>query len=415
MTVLLAAALAVPAAGLALARVAPTAVHARRWVTWACLAAGGLWLVLFADLDASVGRFGASAPVAVATWLLASSVSWPTRRLSAALVVAASAAAVGGASLGAGRGDLADAAGGLALATVLVIVATRLEDDGGAVAAITCALGAAAIAAGLVRLEVSTGGFVAGGGVLTVLGSAAVAVAAATRTRRAASTVVPLGLALGIQAAAPLGDPFAVALGALGVACAARGWLGSSLAAWSLAAAVVGALPAALLLAAAAVVATVWFHPVAAVLALPGAASLTFAVGDDGSLLRVVLGLAAVGTALLLWRSPGDDVLPGRPTVPTLAAAGLGGWLLLAPESWGWVGAAELGDWGTAVAAVVVAGLLAAYALATVSGVHLALPPLDVADPLHGAGDPRGAGVATLVAAGILGVASVALVASVLS
>jgi hypothetical protein len=408
----IALALAVPALALPIAWRAPSAVAARAWTRWLALADAGLWLaVLVVDADASVGRFGAAgAPAAIGTWLLLASISWPARRLPIVLAVLAAGLSAGGAALLAGGGDLSDAGGALAIAAVVVVLAARSEQDRGLAPAALAAGGAAAVALGLVRLEADTGGFARGGGWLVLLGAAAVAVGAGARVRRTGVVLLPLALAVGAQAGAGAGA--SIALGAVAVLVA--GHAAAALALWALAASAVS-VPAALLVASAAVVVAAWRHPVAPLVALPGAAALAFAAAQDGAAVWVALALLGALTVARLWLADAHDVVDGVVSAPTIAAIGAGAWLLVAPETWRWADAPGLESWGTGALYAIGAAAAAAFALASFTGTSFAAPALEVADPAYRPGDPRWAARAALAAVAILAIAGGWLVASVLS
>lgn len=411
---MIAIALFFPAIALLLAWRAPTAWTARRLVGRVALALAGLWLVLLLiDPGASLGRFGVT-PAAIGTWLLVASITWPARRLPIALGVLAAGVSVGGASLLAGRGDLSDAAGALAIATALVALAARSEDDRGLLPAIACILGAAAIAYGLSRLDAGTGALVEGGGLLVVVGAAVAVIGAGGRTRRTGVVLLPLALLLGIHSAGTLdgGRWVAVLLAVAGVLVARRP--ATALGCWAIAAAVV-APPAALLLAAAAVLSAALPHPVMPITALPGVAALAVAIARDGSPSGLVLAGLAVLTVARLWRADQSDVVSGRPSEPTLAVLLVGAWLLLAPETWRWVGRAEIAQWGTGVLIAAVAGGIGAFVLFSSTDEPFSPPDIEVADPAYAPGDATWAWRATIVSLAILGISGAALVASAAS
>lgn len=392
----------------------PSAVVARRLGGYVALATAAAWLaLLIVDPGASFGRFGV-APGAIGVWVLVASLSWPSRRVPLVLGVLAGGVTAGGLSLLAGTGDLSDAGGALAIASTLALVGARSEGDHGVRPALAGVLGAAAIAYGLTRLEIDTGAFVQGGGLLVVSGAVLVVVGAGGRARRVGVVVLPLALLLGVQAAAVLDDGMRVAVlvALVGVLVAARP--AAALACWAIASAVVS-LPAALLLGTAAVLVAALPHPLLPVVALPGAAVLAIALAHDDHVAGLVL--AVLGTVLLarLWRTDRADVLVGRPAPPTIAAAALGAWLLLAPETWSWVGRAELAQWGTGVVIAAIAGGVGAFVLFSFSDEPFALPDLEVADPLYPPGDGRGSVPASIVSLAVLLVCGIALVASAAS
>jgi hypothetical protein len=353
-------------------------------------------------------------PAAIGTWLLVASITWPARRLPLALAVLGAGTCVGGASLLAGRGDLSDAAGGLLVATAIVALAARSERDRGLLPAIACLVGAAAIAFGLTRLEGDTGGFVQGGGIPAVFGAAAAVVGAGGRARRTGVVLLPLAMLLGIQAAAALADGHRVMvlLALAGTLVARRP--GAALGCWAIAAAVVSP-PAALLLAAAAVLTAALPHPVAPLVALPGTAALAMALAQDGTRTGLLVAALAVVTVARLWVADDAELIGGRPSEPSLAAVVLGGWLLLAPETWTWVGRAELAQWGTGAIIAGVAAGLGSFVLFSFSEEPFALPAVEVGDPAYAPGDGRWAWRVTIVSLAIVGISGFALVASAAS
>ena len=409
---MIALALVLPVLGLPLAWRAPTAVTARRLVSWLALADAALWLaVLLADSDASIGRFGAgAAPVAIGTWLLVSSVGWPARRWVVALTVLAAGIAVGGASLLAGDGDLSDAAGALGIAAVLVVLAARIEDDRGVVPAAVAVVGAAVVALGLVRLEGDTGGFAGGGGSLVALGAAAVVLAAGGRARRTGVVLLPLALVLGIQA--DVGSGVAVAIAVVATLVADRP--AASLGLWAIAAAVVSP-PAAVLVGAAAVLAGAWPHALVPLAVLPGAAAVVAVASQSGAPNRLALAVLAAVTVARLWHPADPDAAGARVSPPTMAAVGIGAWLVLAPETWGWASAPGLDSWGTGVLYAAVAAAVGAFVIASFSDATFAVPDLEVADPSYRPGEPRWAWRVALVAIVVLALAGARLLAAVTS
>ena len=409
---MIAVALLAPLLALPLTWRAPSTVAARRWVSWLALAVAAVWLVLLlTDERAELGRFGAgAAPVAAGTWLLVASVRWPARRWPLALTVLAAGTAAGGAALLAGAGDLSDAGGALAIAAALVVLAARAEDDRGLVPAALGVAGAAAVALGLVGLESDTGGFAAGGGALVALGAAAVVLGAGNRVRRAGVVLLPLALALGVQADVGTGVALVLAIAAVLVADRPAASLGL----WALAVAALN--PAAgLLLAAAAVVSAAWLHPLASLAALPGAAAFAFVALQDGSPARLALAALAAVTIARLWRPIEPDLVGGRLAPSTIAAVGVGAWLALAPETWAWAPAPGLASWGTGVLYAGLAAAFGAFVIASFTDAAFVAPDLEVADPSYRPGEPRWAWRAALAALAVLAIAGAWLVASVVS
>lgn len=395
MSALLAAALFAPALWLVLLHRAPTAAESRRWTSAFAVAVAAVWLlVVLVDGDAAVGRFGASA-VPVGTWLLAASITWPTRRLPTSLLVVTAAIASGGASLLDGGGDASDAAGALALAAAAVLVTARSEGDGGMQAAVGAVLGSAGVAFGIAA-EAET---------LALAGAAVVVVSSTARVRRAGVLLFPLAIA--IASSVPTLQWSHAALLAV-VAAVAASRPGMTLALWALVAAAVGSDP--VLLGGAAVAAAVALHPVTAIAAVPGVAALV--ATDPTSRWSMVVALLGVITALRLWRDEPDTV-PGGPTRATVAALALGAWLLLAPETWS--DAPGLETWGTGVLVAAVAGAIGAFLVASFTEVTFTVPDVEVADPAYAPRDQRWSTPAAIGALVVLAIAGGTLVASSLS
>lgn len=363
-------------------------------------------------------------PVAAGTALLLLSVRWPRRWVPRLLAAAAGAVGLAGVARATGAGDLSDVGAALAVAAVLVALAAWRERDGGLGPAALGVSGAAAVAAGLARLEGETGGFqlVEGRqlepqpGWLLVLGATALVVAATRRPRRSGAVLLPAGLWLGLAAGGALehgGDAIALVLAA-GAAAAPHAH--GAVALWALAAAAtpVEAAGAAALLAAAAVIAATSLHPRAALAAAPGAAALAAALVDDGSPARAALALLGAVTVARLWRTDLDDVdlLPGRPSLPATLALAAGAWLLLAPETWTWAGDTRLTGWGTGILLAALGGAVGAYVAISMRGEDLPLPAVDVADPSYRPGDDRRARLALVGSLVLLGICGAWLLAS---
>ena len=189
-------------------------------------------------------------------------------------------------------------------------------------------------------------------------------------------------------------------VGALGASAlglgAARGWpvAGSgALGALAVAVAAAGVTPAAWLLAAAAVVALPleWlFAPGAGlVLGVPGAvagvAALVRSGETSGAAVAAVAGLGLVGalSIVAVKRAAAFDPPTSMTRRVALALAIMaGGWLLLAPGTWAWVGMLELGPYDRAAAVFV--------AVAVVVTVMQALPPAFAARRRPGAAEADG-------------------------
>lgn len=441
---------------------------ARLAVRVAALVAAGLWTLVTVLGGADAGPLsgsGAIGPAAAGAALMLAAVHQPARRRPAAAGALALTLLSGGLALAAG-GDRAVPAM-VALAAGAVVIALVGRDDRGLGIIAVALAGLAAIAGGLSRLVSATDSFALpatgevrlGTGLLLLGGAAAVAVAGGLRPRRTAGLLLPVGLALGVPAAAALGsagDVMAIVLAAAAAATVAA-WaslpqdsgggvrlLVAALALASLAAAAVDApgiagtttgladvgragVPGAWLLAAAALVTAVTLVPVAALAAIPGMAALTVVLVADPepAHLAVVALLAATAAIAVAARdrlSPddgerdeqeaGDRLGPLAAGIPALAA---GAWLLVAPGTWTWAGEAALEGWSRSVAVAVAAGLIGAVAAGATGRVAVpSLPCLAAPDPA-GAGDGGGEGGArrlTLAAGLALGLALVALVVS---
>jgi hypothetical protein len=238
------------------------------------------------------------------------------------------------------------------------------------------------VAAGLLVAGIASGReanedwrFVADGGATAAFGLAAAAVllgAAAFGPTRGRAYAVP-GLLAGLIVA-PGVSPLTLAVtgGALALLSAAvlgrrpgvaLGFLGLGAAAFS-----TGRPAGALLLAGAALALSYGGdHPAAGLLGLPGAAALAMeALTAGGGATPVVLVAATAATAALLVLATAQvtraiQVAPARVMEPgylpwaAIPAAALGVWLLVAPGTWAWTGAAGLGayDRGAAPATAV--------------------------------------------------------------
>lgn len=385
MTLLLALVLFAPALALPWARVAPTAAAARSAASTGALVLAAGWLVLvLGDAHATLGRFAAgAAPSAIGVWLLVAALTWPTQRVPVVVAFVAGGVTVGGLALLAGRGDASDAAGALAIAAAVVVLGARREDDGGLWLAT-----AGAVGAGLLSLGVAWDGVV-----LTTIGCAVIAGASAARARRVGSVVLPAALVLGIASGG--GGRVSVALGVAGAVLASRPAV--ALAMWSLAVAAAGASAGASLLGASAVLLAVVVNPIAAVAALPGAASSVAALADAGDRTAVVLSLLAVVTVYRLVHARAD-ARAGMPSPATTAALAAEAWLLVAPQTWSWAGAADLRGWRTGVLIAAAGTAVGVFVVASFTETAFVVPMLDAVDPATSVGDPRWARRASVVA-----------------
>jgi hypothetical protein len=104
--------------------------------------------------------------------------------------------------------------------------------------------------------------------------------------------------------------------------------------------------------------------------------------------------------------------VPAEATIGALAA---GAWLLVAPQTWSWVGDAELTDWRTAILAAAAGAVAGALAVAAFTELPFATPALDSPDPVHAAGDAPWARRAAPVALVALAACGAVRVASTVS
>ncbi len=438
------------------------------------LTSASLWIALALLGTAAAGparAVGAVAPAAVGAALLLAGAGGPARRFPAAASALALAAATGGLALGAGQDGAGWVVGGLAAAGVLVALVGRAGGDEPLGSSALVLAGTAVLVGGLARLVATTGALdlpsdgrlALDVGLLLVGGSAAVTVAATLRPRRSAALLLPVALAIGVPAAAALGaagDAVALVLMLLALATSA-GWaattsqfpdarlLAAALALAALAAASVpsagipgtdaaiggiraAGVPSAWLLASASVITAISLVPLAALCAIPGVAALAVVLVADPEPARLALaclagvtvavGVAAVRRLTAEADEGGEPARTGadagaRPHLgPILAAApapALGAWLLVAPSSWTWAGPVRLQGWPDSVALALAGGLLVAVAAGTAGRVAIPRPPLLAApDPLLSP-DAGAGGRFVLVAGVALGLALLALLASV--
>ncbi len=449
------------------AAVARAGATSRTAVRIAALAAAGLWTAIVLLGGATAGQLSAQGPVGPAgagASLLLASVSRPARRgaavggaLALSLLTAGLALAGGSASGGPTLAVLA-LAGGAAVITVT----TAKENDGGIAAATLALVGMVGVAGGLVQVEAAgtdattAAGRPLGAGVFLVAGGTLIATAGGLRPRRSASMLLPVGLAVGVAAGATLGalgEGTALVL-AFGAVAVAAGWavapegrggvrllvVALALMALAVAAVPIDALPgsplvegrvspgvpAAWLVATAAVVAGVVLVPSAALSAVPGAAAFAVVVAAEPSPAGLgVAGLAVaavVAAAVAVARSdaapqpgPGDAAagLALSPLVATVPALAVGAWLLVAPRTWAWVGDTNLVNWTESVALALAGGLIGVVAAGATGRLAVPRSPHVVApDPVMVVTDPPVARRAALVAGVALGLTLLALVAS---
>lgn len=438
----------------------------RTLVRVAALVAAALWVgvaVLGPSSAGPVRAIGPIAPAAAGAALVLAAVGRPARRLPAAAAAAALTLASGGLSLGARDGGAGLAVTALAGAAVVLALANRRGSDGNLAPGALALAGTAALAGGLIRIAADSGelnlptdgSMPLDAGLLLVGGSAMVAAAASLRPRHAVGLLLPIALAVGVPAAAVLGDEgdaVAVVLMLLATASAVY-WalipraprrdvrpLVATLALTSLAAAAVSTtgvpgsgaivagvpaagLPAAWLLAAAAVITAVTLVPVAALSAVPGAAALAVVLIADPEPVHqalvalavaiTVAGAVAVHRPLPPASEHEDDSQPATLVGPLLAAVpalGAGLWLLVAPQTWSWVGEVSLFGWTDTVAVSAAGGLIFAVAGVATGRVAMpGLPRLVGPDPVPVTDDPPRNARLALAAGVALGMVLIAL------
>lgn len=396
MTTLLVLALLSPIAALVADAVLPSRRNATTAAQAGALVSAGLWLAVLVGGGARAGRFEAEGLVAAAccgSALLLASADLAPRRASRAATVLAVAVLDAGLAAGLASGDVALLTATLLVTGLLVLSAHRLDDEITAAAA-AAAIGLVLLGAGLAVAHDATDSWriprhghlppAALGAFL--LGSAALVIAGSLRRRGAEVALVAAGAALGLRVA-PLvqsrrsaSAAFDVALGvgravpvpavacalvAAAVAAALLARPGPALGLLSLAAvAGVGAPGGAPgLLAAAAVLVAAADRPWAIAAGLPGGVALTLGLTRAGGLWAVALGLgaAAVGVLLVNQSAHGEPADLRPATIPALV---VGAWLIVAPGSWAWAGAAALGPYDAGASRAAAAALLLVTAAA---------------------------------------------------
>ncbi|CAN5215858.1 hypothetical protein BH24ACT1_BH24ACT1_09690 [soil metagenome] len=442
----------------------------RTLVRVAALAAAALWVFVALLGPSSAGparAIGPIAPAAAGAALLVAAIGHPARRFPAAGAALALGLATAGLALGAGDGGAGLAVTALAAAAGVIAFSNRKGSDGSLTPGALGLAGTAVLTGGLIRIAAgggdlnlpTDGSLPLDAGLLLVGGSAVVAVAASLRPRRSIGLLLPIALAFGVPSAAVLGDGGSgVALVLMLLATAsALGWalsprsprgdlrpLVGALALSSLAAAAVptsgvpgtsaaiggmqaAGLSAAWLLAVAAVITAVTLVPVAALCAVPGAAALAVVLIADPEPSHLALGAlsiaAIIAGAVGVRRPPppsyehGDEPRPKTvllgPLLAGVPALAAGLWLVVAPESWSWVGEVDLKGWTETLAVGLAGGLIAAMAgLATGRVAVPGMPQLAGPDPVLAVADaPRSARL-TLAAGVGLGLALLLLLAS---
>lgn len=389
------------------------------------LVSAALWVAVAVGGPTTAGPWtaeGVVAPAAAGAALMLAGAGGPPRRLAAAGSSLALSLAAAGLALATSDEGAALAVSALAAAVVVLALSARRPEDGGLGPAALALGGTAALAGGLLGLEVATGSvdlparasLAPGTGLLLVAGSVAVALSAALRPRRALGLLLPVALGLGIPPASelgaigdvvatvvflaaaavagwwalaprsPRGDPrplvAILALVAIGVAASSTTGVPGDAAAL---AGLNASLPAAWLLASAAVVTAVVLAPIAALSAVPGFAAFLVIVGADPQPPQVALAALGVGGAIALAAAlcrpsadDGDVVVeapsPVGPLFAAIPALAAGAFLLVAPQRWSWVGAVDLQGW-TDTGALVLAGGLVSVLLAGSTG-RLSIP-----------------------------------------
>ena len=365
---------------------------ARRGARAAMIAATATWFgLVVSSRHPHVGPVGADALVAAAgvgTGLLALAVPGSSPRIGSATGVAMTALT---ASLATESGGVPSAVGGLAGLVAVVALIGLMRQPGGRGRAIAASPGLAAIAGGVLQLHERSGrwALVGGSGLAPAAliggGAAAVVVALAAdglfwrrntppdvvslrQNDAMAMAMVPVaaGLALGVRALVLIagvpgagGLAIGLALAATGLAAAGARWrlehsAAAVLVVWAFAATVslpsgAGRGPGLLLAAAAVLVAVAGTRVLAS--AIPGGITLAVALGVSTGGRPAVIGAALAVSAVCLARPAfaGSGV---ERTPASIAGVGLAVWLVLAPATWGWTGASDLGPYtdGTPIA-----------------------------------------------------------------
>lgn len=346
-----------------------------------CAAAAWVALLVAGVDDAVAGRLRPDATGAAAAagsaLALAAATSGIHRRGAALLGVAATAVAAGvvfttpgGVPAGAPVSVSAwGVVAGLGAAAVFAALAAEHRRPLVAVGTAGAALGAASVA--LLDHRVHAAVLDAGAGrglapgVVACAGAALVAVAGGG-TRRPALVYLAPALLLGVRMVPIAGGGrwwvVAVGFAAAGVAAAAVPRMPApvAVALWALAAACAGtgARPASFLLAAGAVVGaclTRRYGPLAALAGVPGAVALVHDLVRPEPYAWAVGALLALTAAALATREPGPLRVPRAGELPAAAAAV---WLVAAPATWGWAGAAGLQPYDEALALTAATGAI---------------------------------------------------------
>jgi hypothetical protein len=109
------------------------------------------------------------------------------------------------------------------------------------------------------------------------------------------------------------------------------------------------------------------------------------------------------------------DTRRGVPATASVVALLAGAWLVLAPQTWSWVGVAELTDWRSTVLLAGAGAAAGAFAVASFTELAFALPALDAPDPVTASGDGRWTRRVATVALVALAACGAVLVASSVS
>lgn len=393
-----------------------------RWTTGGCvIAAAGAAVLLVAGQHPQVSRL-APDDLALAGAIASAGLALSVRSSLRTPVVATMVTVVICGLAAGSPGDPSIVGPVLALSAGVALLA--LTRDGRRPTLAALGAGAVAIAAGA-----RAGGD--GGAVAVVAGVALVGTVASLSTRRAATVLVPVALVLGLRVGPALAGtsaarPLAVALGLAGAGLAllpfvapgcGRWARGSALVPWTLAAAVgplAGTPVAARALAAGVVIVLVLGGPLAVLSALPGAALLVYAVADGNGWPRPVLGLLFAVTVLGLTYGHEDPAAFARVRVVDALALATGVWLVVLPETWGWMRVEGLRTYtdGTALATAVA---VAAATLYTITGGRLAAEPFVrsvVAGDEHVVPQRVRVDVVMVVAVVLMGLVAAALVRS---
>jgi hypothetical protein len=282
-----------------------------------------------------------------------------------------------------------------------------------------------AVAAGIALLALGTRIGGSGGARLVVVTAAVVgAVAVGTQLRSSIALLTPVAFVFGLRAA-PLVPSIGMAIafsavGALLVAQRVRPLPPAvALVAWTMAAAVapIGAAPAARALAAATVLVLATGGPAAVIAAVPGAVVLAHALAATTHWERGPLALAAAITIAGVSRGP-TTATAGRLRLADALPLALAAWLVVRPTSWTWLRVTDLDAYIDGITIAVAVGMAATVATAAAGRVVAigevaawTLGPEQRSDPAHDAGENGArASVLAVGAVAAIGLLAVALV-----